>query len=163
MLTDFGLSKENMTSSARTKSLCGTAEYLAPELLKHEKERAYGKQCDWWSFGCVIYEMLTGHPPFYNQDRQQMFDSIRHGEIKFYDFHSSEARDLIKLLLVKDPAKRLCSAEEIMQHGFFGGIDWDALMSRTVKTPYTPIITNPTDTCHFDSELTRLPISSPQT
>lgn len=62
LLTDFGLSKENMSSSQRAKSLCGTAEYLAPEVL--EKERAYGKSCDWWSFGCVIYEMLTGHPLF---------------------------------------------------------------------------------------------------
>jgi len=68
LLTDFGLSKENITDSSRATSLCGTAEYLAPEVL--EKERSYGKPCDWWSFGCVIYEMLTGHPPFYSQDRQ---------------------------------------------------------------------------------------------
>lgn len=75
LLTDFGLSKEDMTASRKASSLCGTAEYLAPEVL--EKNRNYGKECDWWSFGCVIYEMLTGHPPFYSTDRKKMFEDIK--------------------------------------------------------------------------------------
>lgn len=105
LLTDFGLSKENMTASSKAKSLCGTAEYLPPEVL--EKDRNYGKGCDWWSFGCVIYEMLTGHPPFYSTDRRKMFDDIKAKEVKFYEFHSQPARDLISKLLVKDPNLRL--------------------------------------------------------
>lgn len=75
LLTDFGLSKENISASKRAKSLCGTAEYLSPEVL--EMDRNYGKETDWWSFGCVIYEMLTGHPPFYSTDRRKMFEDIR--------------------------------------------------------------------------------------
>jgi serine/threonine protein kinase len=98
-----------MSESKRAKSLCGTAEYLAPEVL--EKERSYGKACDWWSFGCVIYEMLTGHPPFYSQDRKKMFADIRDKEVKFYDFHSDVVRDLLAQLLVKDPHDRLQDAE----------------------------------------------------
>jgi serum/glucocorticoid-regulated kinase 2 len=75
LLTDFGLSKENMTESTKTRSLCGTAEYLSPEIL--EPIRSYGIETDWWSFGCVIYEMLTGHPPFYSDNRLKMFHDIR--------------------------------------------------------------------------------------
>ncbi len=101
LLTDFGLSKEDMTASRKASSLCGTAEYLAPEVL--EKNRNYGKECDWWSFGCVIYEMLTGHPPFYSTDRKKMFEDIKNKQVKFQDFHSLPARDLIMKLLIKDP------------------------------------------------------------
>lgn len=138
LLTDFGLSKENMTDSTRANSLCGTAEYLAPEVL--EKERNYNKSCDWWSFGCVIYEMLTGHPPFYSTDRKKMFDDIKNCEVSFYDFHSSAARDLISKLLMKDPKKRLSSADEIKPHAFFKSVNWDELLARKTVPPYKPII-----------------------
>jgi serine/threonine protein kinase len=150
LLTDFGLSKEDMSASKRAKSLCGTAEYLSPEVL--EKERNYGKECDWWSFGCVIYEMLTGHPPFYSTDRKKMFDDIRYKEVKFYDFHSPAAKDLISSLLVKDPDARLADAEVIMQHDFYKGTNWELLMMRKTTTPYKPVLKDPTDTSHFDAQ-----------
>lgn len=148
LLTDFGLSKDDMTANKRAKSLCGTAEYLPPEVLA--TDRNYGKQCDWWSFGCVIYEMLTGHPPFYSTDRKQMFEDIRHRQAKFYDFHSIEARDLISRFLIKEPELRLSDPQEIMNHKFYEGVDWEALMARTAPTPYKPVIKHATDTSHFD-------------
>ena len=123
LLTDFGLSKEDMSASKRAKSLCGTAEYLSPEVL--ERDRAYGKECDWWSFGCVIYEMLTGHPPFYSTDRKKMFDDIRSRDAKFYDFHSDAAKDLLSKLLIKDPNYRLSDPNVIMSHEFFKGTNFD--------------------------------------
>lgn len=126
LLTDFGLSKEDMSASKRAKSLCGTAEYLPPEVL--EKDRNYGKECDWWSFGCVIYEMLTGHPPFYSTDKKKMFEDIRNREVKFYDFHSPAARDLLTRLLIKDPELRLSDADVIMQHDFYKGTNFDELL-----------------------------------
>jgi len=139
-----------MSSSQRAKSLCGTAEYLAPEVL--DKDRAYGKPCDWWSFGCVIYEMLTGHPPFYSTDRKKMFEDIKSRDVKFHDFHNSIVRDLLTKLLVKDPELRLGNAEEIMKHDFFSSINWEKMMNREVATPYIPVLKDPTDTSHFDQE-----------
>jgi serine/threonine protein kinase len=159
LLTDFGLSKEGMTTTAKAKSLCGTAEYLPPEVL--EKERAYGKECDWWSFGCVVYEMLTGHPPFYSTDRKQMFDNIKARDVKFYDFHSPASKDLILKLLKKDPSQRLGDASLIMQHEFFAGVDWDLLMQRKTGAPYIPVLKHATDTSHFDQQQTGIPVFSP--
>jgi serum/glucocorticoid-regulated kinase 2 len=72
-LTDFGLSKENISGSRDANSFCGTAEYLAPEVLTRT---GYGKSADWWSFGCVVYEMLTGVPPFYHKNRNKIFEFI---------------------------------------------------------------------------------------
>ena len=112
-----------MSASKRAKSLCGTAEYLSPEVL--ERDRAYGNECDWWSFGCVIYEMLTGHPPFYSTDRKKMFDDIRSRDAKFYDFHSDAAKDLLSKLLIKDPNHRLSDPTVIMSHDFFKGTNFD--------------------------------------
>ena len=159
LLTDFGLSKENMSETERAKSLCGTAEYLAPEVL--ERERNYGKSCDWWSFGCVIYEMLTGHPPFYSTDRKKMFDDIKNRDVKFYDFHSVSAKDLLTKLLTKDPDQRLSSADEIKKHSFYAQIKWDELLSRKLTPPYKPVLKDPTDTSHFDAQQTGIPIASP--
>ena len=74
LLTDFGLSKENMSSSQRAKSLCGTAEYLAPEILDMT---GHGFAVDWWTLGVLIYEMVTGRPPFMHENHQKLGQLIR--------------------------------------------------------------------------------------
>jgi serine/threonine protein kinase len=73
-LTDFGLSKDNIGEKKAT-SLCGTADYIAPELLK--QKRSYGQEVDWWSFGCLIYDMLTGRPPFFGESNKITFEKIQ--------------------------------------------------------------------------------------
>jgi serine/threonine protein kinase len=72
-LTDFGLSKDDMTYGKKTKSICGTSEYLAPEVFIG---KGYGIACDWWSFGCLIYEMLVGLPPFYCKNKKYLVKTI---------------------------------------------------------------------------------------
>jgi len=138
LLTDFGLSKENMASEASrgAQSLVGTAEYLAPEILA--SDRQYGFECDWWSFGVLLYEMLTGLPPFYSQDRKVLFDNIRHNDVVFHKFHDLVTRDLIARLLAKDPKMRLADPDEIMRHPFFAKIDWRKMLARDCATPYKP-------------------------
>jgi serine/threonine protein kinase len=130
-LADFGLSKENFKESSLTNSFCGTVEYIAPEIIKKEK---YGKACDWWSFGCVLYEMLTGLPPFYDKNRNQILNKIlKDRHIEFKEYMTKEAKDLIKRLLTKDPKRRLGSkrgAAEIKEHPFFDCIDWELVEKR---------------------------------
>jgi serine/threonine protein kinase len=137
-------------SDQKANSFCGTAEYLAPEVLN---KKGYTMSCDWWSFGCVIYEMLTATPPFYSKKREEIYDKIRFKNPNFYQFHSQHAIDLISKLLTKDPTKRLGSrtdAEEIKEHPFFAGIDWNAMMAKKLTTPYKPLLDSKDDTKHFD-------------
>ena len=80
-LTDFGLSKEGIKGNFDTTTLCGTPEYLAPEIVE---KRGHGFAVDWWSVGCIVFEMLTGHPPFIltNGNKEELFENIRKCNIK---------------------------------------------------------------------------------
>ena len=89
------------------KSICGTAEYLAPEILLN---KGHGKASDWWSFGGIIYEMLCGEPPFYSKNKEKLFRNIKYSEPKLdFPFLSENARDICAKLLDKDPMTRLGS------------------------------------------------------
>lgn len=162
-LTDFGLSKENVFEVDRgATSFCGTPEYLAPEVLDR---KGHGRAVDWWSLGALLYEMLTGLPPFYNKERDKLFHSILHGTLEFPPYISDVAKDICAKLLNRDPTKRLGSgpgdASEVKAHPFFAGIDWTALYELRVPIPFVPAVTSSLDTSQFDSEFTNLPIVSP--
>lgn len=142
-------------------SLCGTYEYVAPEVLN---KQGYGKSCDWWSFGCVLYEMLTAIPPFYSKKRDELLQKIRFKNPNFYNFHSQDSIDLISQLLIKDPSRRLGSesgASEIKKHPFFAGINWDLMLQKKLPTPYKPLLDSKYDTKHFAEEFSNIPIESP--
>ena len=85
-------------------SFCGTNEYISPEILT-KGSSGYTKACDWWSFGCVLYEMLTGAPPFYTKTTNcnDTYKRIKTMQPVFYPFHSKDAKDLMTKLLTKDP------------------------------------------------------------
>ena len=139
-LTDFGLSKMGIQGNKDAKSLCGTAEYLSPEMLQRQ---GHGKATDWWSFGAIIYEMLIGLPPFYSKDREQLYKNIKYAEPKLdYDFLTPDARDICAKLLHKDPNQRLGSgatdAEEIKSHPWFECINWAQILEKTITPPYQP-------------------------
>lgn len=152
VMTDFGLSKEGLQSSdARTSTFCGTPEYLAPEILMN---KGYGKSVDWWSFGTLLFEMLTGLPPFYCEDVQQMYNKIVSEELQIPDSISENAADLIRKLLERDPEKRLQNPDEIKAHPFFAPIDWTRLLNKEIPPPFVPDVKDESDTTNIDPVFT---------
>jgi len=134
-VTDFGLSKEGLQDNARTHTFCGTPEYLAPEVLE---SKPYTKSVDWWSVGTLIFEMLTGLPPFYCEDVQKMYSLKMTAELVIPDYIEPEAADLIKKFLDRNPQTRLTEIEAIKKHAWFKDIDWVKLLSKDIEPPYIP-------------------------
>jgi len=151
-MTDFGISKEGLQSDdARTATFCGTPEYLAPEVLEGN---GYGKPVDWWSFGTLMYEMLTGLPPFYSQDVQQMYSKIMTAKLHIPASITPEAKDLLEKLLERDPDKRLSNPDEIKAHPYFSDIDWEKLYSKNITPPFIPPVKSDNDTSQVDPTFT---------
>jgi len=156
-VTDFGLAKPIKTGQ-RSNSLIGTMEYMAPEILKAS---GHGKEVDWWSLGVLVFEMLTGLPPFQASANEALKKKVLTQKVKMPAFISKDARSLLTGLLTRDPDKRLgfgpSGAKEIMAHPFFKGVNWNALLARQIPSPFTPQIANSLSVENFSQEFTSLP------
>jgi len=130
-LTDFGLAKDGLTSSVVTKSFCGSPAYLAPEMLL---KKGAGQPADIYGLGAVLYEMLTGKPPFFSDDISILFTNIKLGRLEFPWNITAEAKDLLRLLLAREPSSRP-TTRQIMRHSFFKGVDWTAAMGKRLQPP----------------------------
>ncbi|XP_059374976.1 ribosomal protein S6 kinase alpha-1-like isoform X2 [Carassius carassius] len=162
-LTDFGLCKEAIDNEKKAYSFCGTVEYMAPEVVNRQ---GHTHSADWWSFGVLMFEMLTGSLPFQGKDRKETMNLILKARLGMPQFLSAEAQSLLRALFKRNPTNRLGSdpdgAEEIKRHSFFITIDWNKLFRREIKPPFKPAVARPDDTFYFDSEFTsRTPKDSP--
>ncbi|GJN68450.1 serine/threonine-protein kinase psk1 [Purpureocillium lilacinum] len=161
LLTDFGLSKVAVEQSESCNSILGTVEYMAPEVILGKK---YGRAVDWWSFGALGYDLMTGNPPFRGGNHAKIQDNIVRQKLVLPYFLSPDAKDLLTRLLRKEPQKRLGSVmprdlQTLKKHRFFRKIDWRKLEARELEPPIQPMITDPELAENFAPEFTELALS----
>ncbi|XP_034003196.1 microtubule-associated serine/threonine-protein kinase 2 isoform X4 [Trematomus bernacchii] len=169
-LTDFGLSKiglmslttnmyeghiEKDTREFLDKQVCGTPEYIAPEVILRQ---GYGKPVDWWAMGVILYEFLVGCAPFFGDTPEELFGQVISDEIIWPEDDEAlpfEAQDLICKLLRQNPLERLGtgSAFEVKQHQFFTELDWNSLLRQ--KAEFIPQLESEDDTSYFDTRSDR--------
>lgn len=137
-LTDFGFAK--YLKGEKTKTVCGTSEYMAPEIIKKE---AYGLSVDWWSYGVLVYEMLVGKSPFNDADESQVLALALSARVTYPVFISKPSKDFIGRLLNKSPTRRLGAPEikdthTIQGHAFFKSLEWSKVLSGRLSPPFPP-------------------------
>ncbi|OJJ57065.1 hypothetical protein ASPSYDRAFT_59473 [Aspergillus sydowii CBS 593.65] len=148
-LVDFGFAKQ--IGDRETYTLCGTPEYLAPEVIHNS---GHGLAVDWWALGILIYEFLVGQPPFWDQNPMRIYEQIVEGRIRFPQTMSPAAQNIISLLCKTIPAERLGhisgGSARVRSHPFFSDVNWDDLYYRRIKGPIIPRVDHPADTGNFE-------------
>lgn len=160
-LTDFGFAK---VIEHRTYTLCGTPEYIAPEVLLN---KGHGKPVDWWTLGILMYEMIVGYPPFVDEDPMGIYQKILSGKIVFPKMFDKNAKSLVKKLLTAELSKRYgnlkAGVDDIKQHKWFKDCPWDKLIKKELPAPFKPQVKSESDTSNFEDypDSTEMPAEVP--
>lgn len=148
-LIDFGLAK--FLEEDKTFSLCGTPEYLAPEVIQGQ---GHGMSVDWWALGILIYEMTFGYPPFYADNPFGVYQKILHGKIEFPGTPSMSTTRVVKGFCTVSRGSRLgCSRggfDNIAGHSFFSGIEWMSASRQLLMPPLVPLVLGEGDSSNYD-------------
>lgn len=147
-ITDFGFAKR---VTFKTYTLCGTPEYIAPEVLLN---KGHGKGVDWWTLGILIYEMSCGEPPFVDEDPMGIYQQVLSGKVCFPKGFDKCAKSLVKKLLVADLTKRYgclkAGAGDIKKSKYFTSMDFNQLLRGEIDAPIIPDLNGEDDTSNFD-------------
>jgi len=149
-LTDMGLAKQ---TAGKTFTTCGTPDYFAPEMIN---SKGHTHAVDWWCLGILLFELMTGHPPFESPSPMQIYAKVQAGinKVKFTAKTKGPCEDLVKGLCAANAADRLPmkkkGSENVKKHAFYAdGFDWTSMEKMTMKPPYVPAVKGPTDASNF--------------
>tara|TARA_B110001452_G_scaffold35422_2_gene27255 strand:- start:231 stop:4754 length:4524 start_codon:yes stop_codon:yes gene_type:complete len=144
-VVDFGFAKR---IDGKTFTVCGTPDYMAPEIILN---KGHGKAVDWWTAGILLFEMLTGFPPFEGNGAIDLYKKIVHAQVVYPGSVPPHGKDVIGRLLTRNPDTRIGQkSEDVKAHPFYKKIVWQSLLDKKIVAPFKPTIKDIYDTSNFE-------------